>query len=57
MNAICLDSLLDTRIIADKKTDILLHVLAHYDINSVASNYDKNYVQYISDLKRERHPP
>ena len=54
MNAICLDSLLNTRIIAEKKTDILLHLLAHYDINSVASNFDKHYVQHISDLKGEK---
>lgn len=53
MNAICFDSLLNTRIISEKKTDILLHVLAHYDINSVASNFDKHYVQHISDLKAE----
>ena len=53
MNAICLDSLLNTRIITEKKTDILLHVFAHYDIDSVASNFDKHYVQHISDLKGE----
>ena len=30
-----------------------MHVLAHYEINSVASNFDKHYVKHISDLKGE----
>lgn len=54
MNLICLDSIHDTKILTEKKTDVLLHVLAHIDINSVASNYDSDYEKYISDLKGER---
>ncbi len=38
MDAICLDSTHNTRIVTEKKTDILLHLLTHYDINNVASN-------------------
>ncbi len=54
MNAICLGSTHDTRIVTEKKTDILLHLLAHFEVNNVASNYDKDYVEYISDLKGEK---
>lgn len=54
MNLICLDSIHDTKILTEKKTDIFLHILAHIDINSVASNYDSDYVKYISDLKGEK---
>lgn len=54
LNAICLDSTHNTSILAEKKTDILLHLLAHYEINNVASNYDIDYVKYISDLKGEK---
>ncbi len=54
LNAICLDSTHNTRILAEKKTDILLHLLAHFEINNVASNYDIDYVKYISDLKGEK---
>lgn len=54
MNLICLDSVHDTKILTEKKTDVLLHILAHIDINSVASNYDSNYVKYIFDLKGEK---
>lgn len=54
MNAINLDSTHNTRIVTEKKTDILLHLLAHFEINNVASNYDIDYVKYISDLKGEQ---
>ena len=53
MDAIYLDSLHNTTIITEKKTDVLLHLLAHYDINNVASNFDKDYVKYISNIKNE----
>lgn len=54
LNAISLDSAHNTRIVTEKKTDIILHLLAHIEINNVASNYDTDYVRYISDLKGER---
>ena len=53
MNTIFCESLHNTRIIAEKKTDIILHVLAHYEINCVASNFDEPYVKHITDLKGE----
>lgn len=53
MNAISLDSTHNTRIVTEKKADILLHVLAHFEINNVASNFDTDYVKYISNLKGE----
>ena len=54
MNTICLDCIHNTRIVTEKKTDIILHLLAHLEISNVASNYDIDYVKYISDLKGER---
>ena len=54
MNTICLDSTHNTKIVTEKKTDIILHLLAHLEFNNVASNYDIDYVKYISDLKGER---
>ncbi len=53
MDTICFDSIRNTRIIVEKKTDLILHLLAHFDINSVASNYDSGYVRRISGLKGE----
>ncbi len=56
MDAIFFDSIRDTRIIVEKKTDLILHLLAHYEVNSVASNYDAGYVRRMTDLKRENSP-
>ena len=53
MNTISLESTHNTRIVTEKKTDILLHLLAHMEMDNVASNYDSDYVKYISDLKSE----
>ncbi len=54
MDTISLDSTHNTRIVTEKKTDLILHLLTHYDINNVASNFDMDYVKYISDLKGEK---
>lgn len=53
MDSICFNSIRNTRIIVEKKTDLILHLLAHFDINSVASNYDSGYARRINGLKGE----
>lgn len=53
MNTIQIDSLHNTRIVVEKKTDFILHLLAHFEVNGVASNYDADYVHMVSHLKGE----
>ncbi len=54
MDSLIGKSIRNTTIITEKKTDIMLHLLAHYDIGNAASNFDAEYVKSIAVLKSEK---